>query len=211
MALICSCGTALPDNARFCHSCGRPQREEDLVERQPEGPLTPVPQQPVEAAAEPGIHFGNPVAMRVALLCGSVSALLNAIPIVSFGCCLWIIGAGFLATYLYGRRTGLLLRVREGARLGWMTGLLCFVISIVFTALNFALARAAGTNFPDVMQQAIEKMPAQDASARQVLEFLMSPAGLVVFLLTYLVMSFLLMVSLSMAGGAMGAKVMEKD
>jgi hypothetical protein len=210
MALICSCGTALPDNARFCHSCGKPQRDEDLVERQPEGPLTPVAQ-PAEIAAEPGIHFGNPVAMRVALLCGSVSALLNAIPIVSFGCCVWITGAGFMATYLYGRRTGLMLGVREGARLGWMTGLLCFAISIVFTALNFALARAAGTNFRDVMQQAMEKMPAQDQSARQILEFFMSPSGLVIFLLTYLVMSFLLMVSLSMAGGAMGAKVMEKD
>ena len=210
MALRCSCGTELPDNARFCHSCGKPQRDEDLAERPSEGPLTPV-LQPVEAAAIAGIHFGNPVALRVALLCGSVSALLNAIPIVSFGCCVWITGAGFLATYLYGRRTGLLLRAREGARLGWMTGLLCFVISIVFTALNFALARAAGKDFREMLQQAMEKMPAQDPSARQVLEFFMSPAGLVVFLLTYLVMSFLAMVSLSIAGGAMGAKVMEKD
>lgn len=200
----------MPDNARFCHNCGKPQREGDLVEREPEGPAPPAPQ-PVEAAPGAGIHFGNPVALRVALLCGSLSALLNAIPIVSFGCCVWITGAGFMAAYLYGRRTGLMLQVREGARLGGMTGLLCFVVSIVFTALNFALARAAGTNFRDIMQQAMEKMPAQDPSARQVLEFLMSPAGLVVFLLIYLVMSFLAMVSLSMAGGALGAKVMEKD
>jgi hypothetical protein len=149
--------------------------------------------------------------MRVALLCGSLSALLNAIPFVSFGCCLWITGAGFLAAYLFSRRTGMMLRPREGARLGGMTGLLCFVISIVFTAVNLTIARAAGTNLRDILEQSMQKMSSQDPAARQVMEFFLSPAGLATFLIIYLVMSFLGMISLAIAGGALGAKVLEKD
>ena len=204
MALICSCGTELPDNARFCNSCGKPQREQDIEAGPPA--VEPAPQQ-----AREGIHFGNPVAMRTALLCGSVTALLNAIPFVSFGCCLWITGAGFLSAYLYARRSGLMLRAGEGGRLGAMTGLLSFVLSIVFTAVNFALARAAGTSFGDLLRQSVEKMGAQEPAAKQALEFLLSPAGMVVFLLIYLVVSFMAMVSLAAAGGALGAKVMEKE
>ena len=104
MALICSCGAELPDNARFCHHCGKPQREEDLSP----APELAVPAPAAAPDAGPGVNFGNPVALRVALLCGSLSALLNAIPFVSFGCCIWITGAGFLAAYLYARRAGVM-------------------------------------------------------------------------------------------------------
>jgi hypothetical protein len=211
MALICSCGAELPDNARFCHHCGKPQREEDLrpaAEGAPE-PVAPVLAAKPEAGA--GVHFGNPVALRVALLCGSLSALLNAIPFVSFGCCIWITGAGFLAAYLYARRAGVMLRVGEGARLGWMTGCLGFVVSIVFTAINFALVRASGFNFREILRQSMEKMPAQDPAARQVMEFLTSTPGLAVFIVVYVVVSFAVMSGLAAAGGALSAKVMEKE
>ena len=216
MALTCTCGAALPENARFCHQCGKPQREEDLGAGAEIPPAPPPSFPPVALSGAPrpetlGLNFANPVALRVALLCGSISALLNAIPFVSLGCCVWITGSGFVAAYLYGRRTGLLVSTSQGARLGWMTGLLTFAISIVFTALNFALMRGAGSGIREAIRQQMEKMPAQDAATKQVIEFFLSPGGLAVFVLFYLVVGFLGMVSLAMAGGALGAKVMEKD
>jgi len=207
MPEACSCGAELPDNARFCHRCGKPQREQDL----PAAPAPASAPAAIESAARPAIHFGNPVALRVALLCASLSALLNSIPFVSFGCCLWITGAGFLAVFLYSRRTGLLLSSREGVRLGWITGLLTFVLTILLTAVNFALARGAAGGFREAVRQSVEKMPARDAVTQQMIDFLLSPAGLVLFLLTFLVVEFVAMISLAIAGGAMGAKVMEKD
>src|SRR5437762_1898377 len=138
MALICTCGTELPDRARFCFSCGKPQREEDIAfaERTAAAAAPSLP----EPTAAPPISFANPVAVRVALLCASLSALLNVIPIVSFGCCLWVSGAGFISAVLYSRRTGLMLSVGEGARMGRLTGLINFAIALVLTAMNFALA-----------------------------------------------------------------------
>ncbi|MBI3695698.1 MAG: zinc ribbon domain-containing protein [Acidobacteria bacterium] len=209
MALICSCGAELPDHARFCLSCGKPQRENDFV-----GGMTaeePVP--PAPALAPPvlsSVSFSNPIAVRVALLCASLSALLNFIPLVSFGCCLWVSGAGFLASVLYIRRTGLMLSVGDGARLGGITGLLTFVIGLVLTAFTLLAARAGG-GVREALRQSMERIPAQDAVTRQMVEFLTSSAGLAVVLLSYVVLGLLLIVSLATAGGALGAKVMEKD
>src|SRR5262245_38576538 len=98
--MVCSCGAQLPDNARFCHSCGKPQRESDqLRETLPPAPAYAEQEGPAKPTAPP-INFGNPVAIRVALLCASLSALLNAVPVVGWGCCLWMAGAGFLAVFV---------------------------------------------------------------------------------------------------------------
>ena len=207
MALICTCGTELPDNARFCHNCGKPQREPDQAIAGEVHPVEPAAGPP----PRPPINFSNPVALRVALLCASLGSMLNAIPIVSFGCCLWMLGAGFLSAFLYTRRTGMLLSTGEGARMGWMTGVLTFVITIVLTAATFAIASNAGASFRDILMQSLERLPAQDAGTQQIKEFLASPTGLAFFLLTYLVLGLFTMVSLAMAGGALSAKVMERD
>ena len=148
--------------------------------------------------------------MRVALLCASLSALLNFIPLVSFGCCLWISGAGFLASVLYTRRTGLMLSVGDGARLGGITGLLSFVIGLVLTAFTLLAARSGG-GVREALRQSMARIPAQDEVTRQMLEFLTSPAGLAIVLLSYVVLGFVMIVSLATAGGALGAKVMEKE
>jgi hypothetical protein len=217
MAIFCTCGTELPDNARFCLNCGKPQREEDLASAAAASPET-VPPPPAASGPAVGlplgflpVNFGNPIAVRIALLCASLIALLNVIPIVSFGCCLWISGGGFVSAVLYARRTGLSLSVRDGARLGWLTGLLTFVITVILTALNFALLRSAG-GIRDQIRQSLEKMPSQDEAARQVLtNFLSSPSGLATLILSYILFGFFLIVCLAIAGGAMGAKVMEKE
>lgn len=204
MALFCSCGTDLPDNARFCHNCGKPQREQDLVSSE-----VPLAAPPPAAAAGSLINFGNPGAVRVGLLCASLSALLNVIPFLSLGCCLWWLGGGFFSAFLYSRRTGLTLSVGDGARMGWITGLLTFVIGIVLTAFLFLASRGGGLQ--EALRQTIEKMPARDAATRQIIEFMNTPVGLAILLVTYIFLGFLVIVALTVAGGALGAKVMEKE
>lgn len=171
--------------------------------------VLPPPLPPPPAGAPP-INFSNPVAVRVAVLCGSLSALLNALPFISLGCCLWITGAGFLSVVLYGRRTGLPLSTSDGARLGWLTGLLTFAIGLVLTSVNFVLVRSGG-DFREMVRRSMERVSAQDEVARQVADFLTTPAGLAIFLMSYVVLGFVMFVSLAVAGGAMGAKVLEKD
>lgn len=203
MALFCTCGTELPDHARFCLACGKPQRAEDLPPAQEAHPaFVPPPLPPV--------GFGNPIAFRVALFSASLSALLTNIPIVALGCCFWIAGAGFLAAVLYSRRTGFLLSVRDGVRLGWITGLLTFAMSLVLTGLRFMVAQRGG-GFREAVRRQLEMTPARDEAVRQAIEFLSSPAGIAIFLGLCISLWFAVTVSLAVTGGALGAKVMEKE
>ncbi len=209
MALICSCGAELPDRARFCLHCGKPQREGDFVAGMTAEQAPPPAAEPALPVLPP-VSFSNPIAMRVALLCASLSALLNFIPFVGFGCCLWVSGAGFLAAVLYIRRTGLMLSVGDGARLGGITGLLTFLMGLVLTVVTLLAARGGG-GVREALRKSMESVPAKDEITRQMIEFLTSSTGLAVVLLSYVVLGFLVIVSLATAGGALGAKVMEKE
>jgi len=173
-------------------------------------PLRPDLLPPLAHPVSPPINFSNPAAVRVAVLCSALSAFLNFLPLISLGCCLWITGAGFFSAVLYARRTGVLLSTGEGARLGWLTGLLTFVMTLVLTAVNFVVLRS-GSGFREALRRSMERVSTQDQVTQRVLDFLSSPAGLTIFLLGYIVLGFIFIASLCIAGGALGAKVMEKE
>lgn len=159
------------------------------------------------AALEPLVpSFHNPVAVRVGFFAASVASLLSTVPLLNLGFLLWWIAAGFFAVHLYRRRTGQLLSVRSGARLGWITGVLTFVIfTVVFTVSILA------EDFPAALRERLSKMPVQDQSAQQAMEFLQSPGGQAMFLLFVLLFLFMFVTSLCTAGGALGAKILDKD
>src|SRR5690349_20503527 len=65
----CTCGAQLPDDARFCHRCGKPQYEEDIA-RLREQEATVAPPQPVSPPPAPPqgkIDFGNRRAVFVSI------------------------------------------------------------------------------------------------------------------------------------------------
>jgi hypothetical protein len=78
MPEICTCGAQLPPDARFCHKCGKPQREEIVVE-QPEA-FAPQPPPLVQAAPLQTLSFRNPIALRVGLLAAGLLCLMMMIP-----------------------------------------------------------------------------------------------------------------------------------
>lgn len=131
MSESCSCGAVLVEDARFCHRCGKPHGESLLPpETAPEPPVAPVAR---VVAPAPAVSWHDPLAVRVALLTASVTAvpyLLLALmgPLLL----VWFAGGGFSAVTLYRRHSGRVLTRREGARLGWLNGLIAFLIATVF-------------------------------------------------------------------------------
>src|SRR5260370_41030176 len=110
---FCTCGAKLPSDARFCHKCGKPQREEVEVEQPPAAPIFVI----TEPVAKPGApSFHNPIAVRVGLFVASITAILCLL--LPFGFGIWLPSAGVIAVYLFSRRTGQSLSVRGGERLG---------------------------------------------------------------------------------------------
>jgi len=208
MPELCSCGAQLPPDARFCHKCGKPQRESDLQFGRDRETAAPVAAEIVTAADAPApmpLTFQNPVAIRVGFSVACVAALLSMIPYVNFGFLFWLLGAGFVSVFFYKRRTGQRLSVRSGARMGWITGVISFaIITVILTFGLFAINRLGG--FAAVRDQMTSvQMTQKDID--EVAATLQSPVGI----LRLLASIFVVMTLVPMAGGALGAKILNKE
>lgn len=201
MPEYCTCGAQLPPDARFCHKCGKPQREEDVpVEEQP---IVIAPPPPPEPAEPPTISFRNAVAVRVALATGIPMFLLSA---VAGPLALAVpVAGGFFAVYLYRRRTGQRVTVLAGARLGWISGIIVFaIVTVVLAAVMLLLSQP---DFVQSMRDQMAKMStiSQDELTKRI-ELLRTPSGLALGLLD----TFLSYTLLTALGGAVGAKFLSR-
>ncbi|SPE33344.1 conserved membrane hypothetical protein [Candidatus Sulfopaludibacter sp. SbA6] len=204
MPEFCTCGAQLPPDALFCHKCGKPQRE--LVVPETVAPVVaPAPLPQLQPRPEPlPVNFHNGVAMRIAILVAAMATLLSFLPFLN-----WL-AAGFFAVFFYRRKTGTLLNVGAGVRMGWITGLLMFGLSsIVFAAQQ--LPAALSGHLDAKFQEQLKNLAAQDPLSQQMMQFFQTGPGVIVLLLFSLVALFLFTTGLSMAGGALGAKMVGRD
>jgi hypothetical protein len=206
----CTCGTELVADARFCHKCGRPVREEDrsaedAAARQVQEAPPPLPADAVTPPpALPEIGFQNKLAVRIgALLAGPIYLLINFLALLPGGFLFVFLGlfaSGFLSVLLYKQRTGTGISVISGARLGWICGVFVFVIALVL--LTFVAAVAARGDLAQIMQEQLKRQGQTAAEVQRVVEFLSNPAALVMLLVTF----FVTITIVPSLGGAFGAK-----
>ena len=162
------------------------------------------PPPPVQFTAPPPplreslpVNFRNPVALRIAFSVAIGATILSfVVPFLN-----WIAG-GFFAVLFYRRSTGSFLNVNAGLRLGWITGILAFVLySILFTLLVLP-------QMSNLIQQQSASLPASNPEViRQMMRFFESPPGIAMALAAI----FVLITLLTMAGGALGAKVVGRS
>ena len=212
MPEFCTCGAQLPPDARFCHKCGKPQYDYmPAIEEAEEAPTpqpTALPElQPVRFPADIGFHNG--VAVRIGFIAamGAVMISLFPIPLPFVRLPLAFLLAGFLAVFLYSRRTGQTLSIRSGARMGWITGIFSFtLVTILFTVIMVAVSSQGG-----LVQQLRSQLPANDARADMIQQAFSSPAMIAGVVVLYLILFFVVFTALPIIGGALGAKVLEKQ
>ena len=206
----CTCGAQLPEDALFCHKCGKPQRELMTVD-EPE-PVSSPPPIPVVAAAAPAaqvINFHNGTAVRIALGMGVLAFLcllvVGQLALPEGLIFVWLAAAGFLAVFLYRRSTGQRLSVMNGARLGWISGIFGFVIvTIILTMLVIALSEPSVVT---ALREQIKTRGIPEANLDQMIAALHSPSGIT----SALGLFFLLFTILPAFGGAVGAKLLNRD
>lgn len=206
----------------FCHRCGRALRalsneghdEPAAVQEPPTASQQPELLRAAAALLPPEIGFHNPAAVRVAVMIASVGTLMGLLPVPAILSIFWklvtLVAAGFIAVYVYHRRTGDLPTVRGGARIGWMTGLFSFVIALImFVAAAVALSAEGGLAAVFRKQLLSANGPAGELD--EMMRILESPSGMVTLVTALLMILFLLFTALPMIGGALGAKVLEKE
>ena len=157
----------------------------------------------------PEVGFHNSIAVRVGVLAGAFAFLLGLLPVPFVGRVILLAGAGFFSAYLYRRRSGLPLSARNGARIGWMSGLFCFVIIMLLFTVNLALisivSREAG--MAAFYREHLNAMGMPEQSIRDVIQILESPWRIGALLCTL----FFMFTGLLTLGGALGARLLKRD
>ncbi len=207
MPEFCTCGAHLPPDARFCHKCGKPQYDEPLFEPDATPVITPATPPPLPP---PEISFGNGTAVRIGFLAALVAVLLLVafpLPFALLRLMATCIAAGFLAVFLYKRRTGRPVTLRGGARMGWITGIFSFTIFTVQLTAGVVATSGQGGIAAVLKSQ----FPPNDARYDQVIQLIQEPTTLAMFLLLCLFSLFILLTVLSTLGGLLGAKVLTRE
>jgi pheromone shutdown protein TraB len=203
MPEFCNCGAQLPPDARFCHKCGKPQRDSELETVPPVVVIAAA--LPAQTPAPMPLTFANPVAVRIGFFVALIAAFLTLIPFVNYAFILWLLAAGFFSVVFYKRRTGQRLSVRSGARMGWITGVLSFgILTILLTITLFAVTRMGGFGAMREQMRSIQMSPADIDEAIATLQ---NPMGIV----RSLAFMFVVMTVAPMAGGALGAKLLNRE
>lgn len=216
MDQTCSCGTRLVEGALFCHKCGKPARElvppepeEAMEETVPSVEALPPAPPPAAVVPAPGpeIHLRNALTVRVAMLGAGFQLVAGALLSVGgplLGQAAPLLAGGF-ACYLFQRRSGFRLSVLEGARLGWMTGIMCFVLAVIL--ITIVMSAASSDSFMETVRQSSSAAGMQ-GEALKALERLQNEPSQLLLLIPY---QFLMLTLLASVGGALGAKLLSRD
>jgi hypothetical protein len=153
------------------------------------------------------------LALKGALLSGVGAGLLSSVPLISIGCCLWMLGAGALCVSLYQKRVpGTLITPGMGMKLGAVAGLFGFVVNAVLSTASF-LAFRSGTTFRQAMEDQMQKQmasnpdPKVQAMMERMLDWFSTPQGAATIIVASLLMIGVVFVIFTAAGGALGASM----
>ena len=205
MPPVCTCGATLPEDARFCHRCGKPQRDEFLgVEPEPESaPSVVTFSAPLRAAAaetKRTISFNDPLALRTSLLVASVASVLEITP---FGGLFAPIAGGFAVVTLYQFRARQALTPGSGAKLGWITALLNALLITIFMIFKFALV---GSILFDPLRESF-RAQASSPTQLEALRMMSDPRYLALIVSMVWIFLFAISSALYLAGGALAARM----
>ncbi len=130
--------------------------------------------------------------LKPALLGGLIVGLLSAIPVVNYCCCIWGIGGGGLASYLYIKSSPTRIAIGDGAMLGGLAGVIgALLYLIIGVPIAYFISGAQ-------MEEMMAKMNVQ-------LPF----TGFLLFLVSGLLGGLVLLV-LSVIGGLIAVPIFEK-
>lgn len=152
--------------------------------------------EPIRAEAPPveppPVNFHNRQALQIGLVMAILATLASFLVYVN-----WL-AAGFFTVLLYRRRTGYKLDMQAGVRLGWITGILMFVImTVILTGAVVFVSGGGLASLPADVKNAL------DPRMQEALKALQSGPAVA----EMVVMLFVFTTLLSMAGGAIGAKI----
>jgi len=148
------------------------------------------------------------------LIAGGVGGLLSAAPVLSIGCCLWVLAAGAVSVLFYRNRAAISVPTGMGARLGAVTGMVASLVSSAVSTLTI-LVMGSG-KMRETMRQAMEQSasrnpdPNAQAMVHRMMDFILSPGGFALIMTVGFALNFLALMAFAAAGGALGSSLFGK-
>ncbi|HET6178724.1 MAG TPA: hypothetical protein VFE61_17485 [Candidatus Sulfotelmatobacter sp.] len=147
-------------------------------------------------------------ALKPCALAALVASLLMALglnPLVT------LLSVGFLAVVFYRQsRPGAVVKAASGARLGALSGILCFAMTTILVALA-ATVPDFRTKMRDQILENAQKWAASrpaDPQIQAALEQLKTPEGLVMALIVGSIFLFVFSIAVASLGGALGGSIL---
>ena len=157
----------------------------------------------------PPISFSNLVAVRACYWNAVIAALFSNLPWTAGLSFLWFLSAGLFSVAAYRRRTGLILDVRDGLRLGRIAGAITFAMWLVLFSVQ-VMALEGGFSTVIEEQARVMREAGQTEQADMLEEAAGEPTALALGLLLAIVLVLGLTVGLASLGGALGAKILAR-
>lgn len=161
----------------------------------------------MEAAPATAVRLDQGIGLRAAFAASLVGLIISLL----LGAIAGAPAAGFLAVVFYRRRSWLSeLTLSAGFRLGALTGALSSAIFMVVKALQVLSTHQ--NEMRDLMIEAIHRQQARtpDPEARQMLDYLLTPHGLMLMIALGVVFMAIVFILLSGVGGMISAALLRR-
>ena len=131
--------------------------------------------------------------LKAALLGGTIAGVLSVIPFISICSCLWAIGGGLLAGFIYIRGSALPVTVGGGATVGALSGVVGAIIYLIVHLL-ITLVFGAAVGLDEQLRRSGIELPL---------------SGMVLILISAII-GAIFIVGLSTVGGLIAVPIFEK-
>lgn len=210
------CGHTMEEGRPFCPHCGAPQIRVLIAE--PAGATIPT----AEAAAIPQMSASLPASQTVPVLavpmqwsqalkpCTLAAGVASLLMLLGLNPFVGMVSVGFLAVVFYRQgRPQASIRPGTGARLGALSGLICFAMASIVEAM-LVLVLHKGSEIRQALLTAINQAAARtsDAQALAMFEHFRSPEGLEFLMVFGLLFGLVAAIVLSALSGALGGAVL---
>jgi len=149
--------------------------------------------------------------LKPAAIGGVLIGVLSAIPFISCGCCIWTIGGGTLAAYLYVKESATMVNLGQGVLLGLFAGIIGTAVYTLFQLPLLLMSPESRIEFVEQIQAFMDQWPGIPQENREEFMELTAREGFVTFLfVSSLFFQLIANCLLSILGGALGVAIFEK-
>ena len=145
--------------------------------------------------------------LKPALIGAVLLGVLSSLPLVNCFCCLWVIGGGVLAAYLYVKDSPVPVSLGRGVMLGLLTGVFGAIVISLF-AVPLQMLMNPGIGFVEQMQKSMDQFPNVPPESRQMFQTMAAHRGVIYAIGLIFMLGFCSL--FGMVGGAVGVALFEK-